>query len=371
VVGKLNGEDWSADTEGDMAASSNNGKRLYVVRWMVAGALIGTFFTLMTWRLVVGDAGSVTYAELHDAYPTLWMVDLAPSVLGISGAVIGVLFTRLADSKERIEAAAREISAGWISELHATNVELAEALESRGRFHAAVTHELRTPLATILGFTDLAEGVAAESPDMAGYISEIAGAATAMQHLVNDLLDAAKLESNGIPIEIGFVPCEAVIRDVVGRLKPLAWQKGLEIAIDVAEGVACRADPLRLRQILSNLVANAIKYSEAGTIHVSAFKQMNGAPVIAVKDEGIGIRSEDLGRIFSAFQSGENGASRGDSSGLGLAISKSLAKAMDGALTVHSEGPGQGSTFRLTLRAPNHQGVEKRVAHLTPGRAVD
>ena len=354
-----------------MSASSNKGKRLYVVRWMVAGALLGAFFTLMTWRLVVGDAGSVTYAELHDAYPTLWMVDLAPSVLGISGAVIGVLFARLADSKERIEAAAREISAGWISELHATNVELAEALESRGRFHAAVTHELRTPLATILGFADLAQGAAVASPDMAGYISEITGAATAMQHLVNDLLDAAKLESNGIPIEIGFVPCEPVVRDVVGRLTPLARQKGLEIVIDVAEGTACRADPLRLRQILSNLVANAIKYSEAGTIRVSAFKQMNGAPVIAVKDEGMGIKAEDLGRIFSAFQSGENGASRGDSSGLGLAISEALAKAMDGALSVHSDGPGQGSTFRLTLRAPNHQGIEQRVAHLTPSRAVD
>ena len=86
-----------------MAASSKTTRPLYVVRWMVAGALLGAFFTLTTWRLVVGDAGSVAYAELHAAYPTLWMVDLAPSVLGISGAVIGVLFTRLAESKERIE----------------------------------------------------------------------------------------------------------------------------------------------------------------------------------------------------------------------------------------------------------------------------
>jgi signal transduction histidine kinase len=337
---------------------------------MVAGALLGALFTLVTWRLVVGDAGSVTYAELHEAYPTLWMVDLAPSVLGISGAVIGVLFTRLAESKDRIEATARAISAGWISELHATNVELAEALESRGRFHAAVTHELRTPLATILGFADLAEGAASETPDMSGYIAEITGAATTMQDLVNDLLDAAKLESTGIPIEITFVSCGEAIAEVVGRLAPLAGQKGLEIVVDVEDGVACRADPLRLRQVLSNLVANAIKYSEAGTIRVSAFRQMNGVPVIAVKDEGIGIKAEDLGRIFSAFQSGENGESRGDSSGLGLAISESLARAMDGELSVESDGPGKGSTFRLTLRAPNHQGVETRMAHLARDRAA-
>ncbi len=348
-----------------MAANPNKPTRLYVVRWMVAGALLGAFFTLVTWRLVGGDAGSVTYAELHETYPTLWMVDLAPSVLGISGAVIGVLFTRLAESKERIEATAREISAGWISELHATNVELAEALEARGRFHAAVTHELRTPLATILGFADLAEGAASEARDMSGYIAEIAKAATAMQDLVNDLLDAAKLESNGIPIEIGFVSCEEAIDEVVGRLAPLAGQKGLEILVDIEDGLGCRADPLRLRQVLSNLVANAIKYSEEGTIRVSAFRQMNGVPVIAVKDEGIGIKAEDLDRIFSAFQSGGNGQSRGDSSGLGLAISESLARAMDGELTVESAGPGQGSTFRLTLRAPNHQGAERRTAHLT------
>lgn len=360
-----------ADNTGDMAASIGSTNRLYVVRWMVAGALLGAFFTLVTWRIAVGDAGALTYAELHDAYPTLWMVDLAPSVLGISGAVIGVLFTRLAESKERIEATAREISAGWIAELHATNVELAEALESRGRFHAAVTHELRTPLATILGFADLAESAAAEAPNMSGYIAEITGAATAMQGLVNDLLDAAKLETSGIPIEITFVSCREAISEVVGRLAPLAEQKGLEIVVDVEDGLGCRADSLRLRQVLSNLVANAIKYSEAGTIRVSAFKQMNGTRVIAVKDEGIGIKAADLTRIFSAFQSGDNGASRGDSSGLGLAISESLAKAMDGELTVQSDGPGQGSTFRLTLRAPNHQGVEKRMAHLAPGRNPD
>lgn len=347
-----------------MASTGRSSKRLYVVRWMVAGALLGGLFTLVTWRLALGDAGSVTYAELHEAYPTLWMVDLAPSILGLTGAVIGVLYTRLAESKERIEATAREMSAGWIAQLHATNVELAEALESRGRFHAAVTHEMRTPLATILGFADLAEGAAGDDQELSGYLAEISGAATAMQGLVNDLLDAAKLGSSGIPLEITFVPCEKIIREVVGRLMPLARQKGLDVVVDIEDGIACRADPLRLKQVLSNLVANAIKYSDAGRVEVSAFRQMNGVPVIVVKDEGIGIRAEDLGRIFSAFESAGNGASRGDSSGLGLAISESLVKAMDGELTVHSDGPGTGSTFRVTLRVPNHQGVEKRTALL-------
>ncbi len=349
-----------------MTAFGRTTRRLYVARWMIAGALFGVFLTLVAWRLTMADAGSLTFAELHQKYPTLWFVDLAPSVLGVSGAVIGVFFTRLAESKQRTEETAQQIAASWIEELHATNMELADTLESRRRFSAAVTHELRTPLASILGFTGLAGNRPVDAAELASYLSEIEGAATEMQDLVNNLLDTAKLETNGIPIEIGLVSCQEAIAEVSSRMMPLAKQKGLDIAIAVEDGLECRADRARLRQVLTNIVANAVKYSDSGTIEISAFREVDGSPVIAVKDDGLGIKAEDLGRIFGAFESGANGASRSDSSGLGLAISVSLIEAMGGEITVHSDGPGTGSTFRMTLQAPNRRGVERRTALLVP-----
>lgn len=349
-----------------MAPSPQRPQRLYVVRWMLAGVLLGALVTVVTWRITLAEAGSVTFAELHDAYPTLWIVDLAPTVLGLAGAIIGVLYMRLADEKQRVEATAQQIAASWNAELHATNEELAEALETRRRFHAAVTHELRTPLATILGFAGLAEATEPMAPELASYLAEISGAANTMEALVNDVLDAAKLEAHGIPLEITHVPCDAAIGEVVGRLAPLAQQKGLTIVVDAEEGLACRADPLRLRQILSNVVSNAIKYSESGTIAISGFRQKNGAPVIAVNDEGIGFGEGDARRIFEAFESSTNGVNRADSTGLGLAICASLVRAMDGDITAHSDGPGKGATFRLTLRPPTHEGIERRMASFAP-----
>ncbi|NIO13926.1 MAG: hypothetical protein GTN86_05950, partial [Xanthomonadales bacterium] len=82
-----------------MVESPSRPQRLYIVRWMVAGALLGALVTLVTWRIAVAEVGSVTFAELHDAYPILWVVDLAPTMLGLAGAVIGVVYMRLAESR--------------------------------------------------------------------------------------------------------------------------------------------------------------------------------------------------------------------------------------------------------------------------------
>ncbi|MFC2176966.1 sensor histidine kinase [Actinomycetota bacterium] len=340
--------------------------RSHVIRWTIAGAAFGLLFLLAAWWLAVAESGQLAFGELHEAHPTMWVVDLAPAVLAILGAVIGALYARLARSKARTEATARQIATSWTAELHTANVELAQRLETRRRFHAAATHELRTPLATIVGFTGLAEDVASEPPELSGYLSEIYGAATAMLVMVNDLLDAAKLEEGGIPIEISLVSCEDAIEDVAVRLMPLARHKGLAISTDVEEGMECRADPLRLRQVLTNVVANAIKYSDSGTISISAFQQMDGSSVVAVKDQGIGIAPEDLDWIFDTFESGANGVTHGSSSGLGLAISTSLMRAMDGGISVQSGGAGHGSTFRLSLRPPTQQAAEQRTASLVP-----
>ena len=245
---------------------------------------------------------------------------------------------------------------------HGANLELADALESRRRFHAAVTHELRSPLTAIVGYSDLAGPLASEPPELSAYVSEIYGAATAMLGMVNDLLDAAKLEASGISVEIEDVRCPKVVDEVVRRLTPLARQKGLELIADVGSEVGCRADPERLRQILTNLIANAVKFTESGTVRVLASLCDDGSVALEVVDDGLGIDPADLDRIFEAFECGAHGDGRCDSSGLGLAISKTLAEAMDGRITAESPGPGEGSTFRLTLPAADQRGAETRTA---------
>lgn len=330
---------------------------------MVAGALFGAFFPLVAWRIAVAESGALTFGELHALHPTMWIVDLAPTVLGLGGVVIGVLYTRLAVSKQRTEATARLIAAGWTAELHAANLELAESLEARSIFYAAVTHELRSPLTAIVGYTDMAEAIVSDPPELSGYLEEIYGAATAMLGMVNDLLDAAKLEAGSLSIEMKRVSCDEAIDDVVARLTPLARQKGLTLAAASGAPVFCRADPVRLRQILTNLVANAIKFSLTGTIEVGA-REIDDVITIDVSDQGAGIEPDDLESIFGAFDSGANGSGRRDSTGLGLAISRALTEAMDGTISAHSSGADKGSTFRLELHPSTGEAVESRRASL-------
>lgn len=338
-------------------------RRLYVARWTIAGALFGAFFPLIAWRVASADAGAMTLGELHALNPTMWVVDLAPTVLGIAGAVIGILFTRLSDSKLRTEAVAREIAQRWTAELHSANLELAESLEARRAFYAAVTHELRSPLTAIVGYTGLADDLAPQPPELTAYLAEIYGAATAMIGMVNDLLDAAKLETSGIAIEMTPVSCDEAIHEVVQRMTPLAQQKGLTLSADAPGRLECWADPVRLGQVLTNLIANAIKFSTSGVIEVRAAER-NGVPTVEVRDQGVGMDSEHLESIFGAYDSGPNGSGRRDSSGLGLAISRSLVEAMDGTISAGSDGPGHGSTFVVTLQSPNGQVDASRRAKL-------
>ena len=339
------------------------GRRLYIVRWMTAGALFGAFFPLLAWRVAVADAGPLTFSELHQAFPMMWIVDLAPTVLGLVGGVIGLLYSRLAESKAQTEDTARQIAANWTAELHHANLELANRLKTRRNFYAAVTHELRTPLTAIVGYADVAEELAYEPPELTSYISEIYGSATALLHMVNDLLDASKLEASGIAIEMGRVSCREAVADVVGQMMPLATQKGLSLSAPVGVDIECWADPTRLRQVMTNVVANAIKYSDSGAIDLTV-GESNGAPIIEVKDQGVGIDADSLASIFDPFDSGSSGDGRRDSSGLGLTISRSLLEAMDGTITAHSDGPGCGSTFRMTLGASDSQQPESRTASL-------
>lgn len=139
--------------------------------------------------------------------------------------------------------------------------------------------------------------------------------------------------------------------------------EGLKLGACAPGRLLCWADPVRFGQVLTNLVANAIKFSTSGTIEVHA-TEANGVPTVEVRDEGVGMGPEHLDTIFNAYDSGPNGSGRRDSSGLEWAISRSLVEAMDGTILASSARPGKGSTIQVTLRPPDGQTNGSRKAKL-------
>lgn len=226
--------------------------------------------------------------------------------------------------------------------------ELREAAQQKERFFAAVSHELRTPLNAILGFQSLLlEGIAGPLTEpQRAYLERAQRATRTLLELVNDVLDLAKLEAGKLDISLSPTPLGPVVREVLGLLQPLADAKGLRLRGPEGALPTIVTDPQRLRQILVNLVANAVKFTDAGEVALSVAED-EATVTLAVRDTGPGIAPEDRERIFQEFEQ-VAGASQRGGTGLGLPIARRLARRLGGDLVVDSE-VGRGSTFRLWL----------------------
>lgn len=244
-----------------------------------------------------------------------------------------------------------------ISELKAIQRELVLAKEqaeaasrAKSNFLAVVSHEIRTPMTTILGYADLALGGGLKPEDTRDALRRVKTAGTHLLSLINDLLDLSRIESGKLALSEEPVALAGLIRQVLGPLEFQARQKGLALtaAIDARLPQQVHSDPQRLRQILFNLAANAIKFTERGEVQV-CLRQEGEKLLLEVHDTGLGIPPEQQKAIFDAFtQADSSPKHRYGGTGLGLAIVKGLALAMDGAVEVSSV-PGEGSTFRVRL----------------------
>jgi CheY-like chemotaxis protein/nitrogen-specific signal transduction histidine kinase len=228
-----------------------------------------------------------------------------------------------------------------------TNDSLQRASESKSRFLASVSHELRTPMNAILGFTDaLLAGLDGPlNPEQRTSLEWVQRGGRDLLQLINEILDLSKVESGKLTLSIGpFSPGE-VIASVVRQLQPLATQKGLQLScVHSTAPAEVVLDEQRLRQIVGNIIGNALNFTMAGQVRVEVAER-DGQLAVAVQDNGPGIRPEDQAVIFDEFRQGENGAA---GTGLGLAISRRLARAMGGDVTVSSQ-PGVGSVFQVAL----------------------
>jgi two-component system, cell cycle sensor histidine kinase PleC len=247
--------------------------------------------------------------------------------------------------------------------------ETARVSELKSTFLASMSHEMRTPLNAVLGFTQLLRtpgfGELTERQDK--YVQNIARAGRHLLAVTNDVLDLSKIEAGRMDLEIAHVDLAEIVREAEEILRPLSDAKSQSLVAD-AFALGVNADPLRLTQVLVNLLSNAIKFTPAdGAIRVSA--QRIGAWVeIDITDSGRGITVEDQAAVFENYKQG--GKVRSDGTGLGLPLSRRLIELMGGELVLVASTPA-GSTFRIRLpasdeepkRAPNsHVGRRTRLA---------
>lgn len=286
-----------------------------------------------------------------------------PDGVGVSGIARDVTERRRAEEALRRTEAMRRAK------------EAAEAADrAKSDFLGHISHEIRTPMTAILGFTELLltdDRVKALPIDLLDHLQTIRQNGNHLLDLINDILDLTKIEVG--KLRVSRSPCSPhrVVEDVASSMRPRAEAKGLSLDVELAPSVPGRVvtDPVRLRQILINLVSNAVKFTDAGGVRIRVHADAaNGVAVPAVRfevaDTGIGLAPEEIGRLFEMFYTSDTRTTRESGAGLGLAISRRLAEMLGGRISVRSRR-GDGSVFTLTLPVGDTAPAEP------PGRAGD
>jgi GAF domain-containing protein len=229
--------------------------------------------------------------------------------------------------------------------------QLAEASQHKSQFLANMSHELRTPLNAILGYTELiADGVYGEMPEKAlGVLKRLEANGRHLLGLINDVLDLSKIEAGQLKLDLGDYSIRDVAQAVCNVVEPLAADKKLAFKCEIAPNLpAGHGDGRRLTQVLLNLVGNAIKFTDAGEVVITAGAS-NGAFNLSIRDTGPGISAADQAKLFQEFQQADNSITRKKGgTGLGLAISKRIIEMHGGKIWVDS-AVGRGSTFIFTV----------------------
>lgn len=338
--------------------------------WIDAGARRTAYYTGLapgqyTFRVEASNdtrswgpaASTAAIAIAPRFYQTRWFLALGVVAGGL--LIVGGVNLRTARlrSQERRLLAMVEARTRELEEARAAAV---QASRLKSEFLANMSHEIRTPMNGIIGMTHMALDHSPLAPEVRGYLQIVQSSADSLLHVINDVLDFAKIEAGRLEVVTVDFDLRGLVDDLVALLGPQAAQKGLVLSAEVSPDLQPRVvgDPQRLRQVLINLIGNGLKFTESGGVRVNISRVSRAdrpdradhvAVRFAVVDTGVGIAEADLTRIFEAFIQVDGSVTRRfGGTGLGLAISSQLVRLMDGRLEVVS-APAQGSTFSFVL----------------------
>ena len=255
----------------------------------------------------------------------------------------------LLDERDRLDETVRVRT----QELERARDTAESATRAKSDFLANMSHEVRSPMSVIIGYADLLLDPTISSADRESAADSIRRNGRHLLQVINDVLDISRIEAGKMPVELAVVSPWEILQAVIETYRIMATEKQISLTL-TAEGavpVSIRTDPVRLRQILINLLSNALKFTESGksvTVTMSV-QQDPRAVCISVIDQGIGMTPEEVSRLFQPFEQADTSTTRRyGGTGLGLSISKLLAKALGGSIEIQSS-MGEGSTFRLLL----------------------
>lgn len=285
--------------------------------------------------------------------------DLAVSALK-SGAQDFVVKGRLArllpaferEVREARERQQRRAAQAAVEEAQRQKLAAEAASQAKSRFLAGMSHELRTPLNAIIGFSELLEDETAGAVNQRqkGYIRNVAQAGRHLLKLVNEILDLSRIEAGRVELSLQEVSLFATSAEVCDTLAPQAASRQIALTSAIPRDLPpVRADAVKLRQILFNLLSNGIKFTRpGGSVQLEA-RADHGEMEIVVRDTGIGIRAEDMPRLFQEFERLDTTrTAEAEGTGLGLVLTKKLVEAQSGSISVSSE-PDKGSVFRVRM----------------------
>ena len=247
----------------------------------------------------------------------------------------------LASEQRALQAAAREQEAR--SEAEAANRE-------KDQFLAVRSHELRTPLNAVLGWTQILQTTRADGVRLVKALAAIRRNAEAQQRLVEDLLDVSRIIAGKLAVERAPFDLRAAIGAAVDAVRPAAVSKDLDLQVRMDATPRTLGDAGRMQQVATNLLTNAVKFSEPGGTVVVRLEHLGDAALLEVRDGGAGIPADLLPHVFDRFRQGDSSTTRAHGGlGLGLAIARHIVEAHGGRVSVHSDGPGKGATFRVRI----------------------